>query len=366
MTKFCLLTGVPITDANDSRAHIVPSALGGRLKPKGLICAGANTILGDAVDLPLIRAFEPIMSHLDGSRDRGTNPAVRMTDEAGRDYRFRFGAALQLTRPEFSMFDQPDGSVEVSVSARSVDELRTLLGRVKARFAEFDIEAAVGEAELIRTRPTGKLRHQLQVGPAVTFPAAYVAASLYAAQMGFAPHPDFAAYVGSITPGTAAALPPDTFLWHNPAWFKVDARISHVVALIGDPAAGRMMAFVEYFNIACVALLLPFTGTEPYRATYAVDVLTGKTANVTIDETMLATLPWSATHMLADQTLLDDMAKRTGRVVGIAQERGRGAAIEQIFEEVAGPVDGRLLTQAEKAELQRKLGDFIADQLRDR
>lgn len=49
-------------------------------------------------------------------------------------------------------------------------------------------------------------------------------------------------------------------------------------------------------------------------------------ANVTINEAVLAILPWSATHMFADQTLRDEMAKRTGRVVGITQERGRGMA----------------------------------------
>ena len=56
---------------------------------------------------------------------------------------------------------------------------------------------------------------------------------------------------------------------------------------------------------------------EPYRSAYAVDILTGITANVTIDETALATLPWAATHTLEDQSLRDDIAKRAGRVGGI-------------------------------------------------
>src|SRR4051812_22937214 len=115
MTKTCLICGDPITCENDSRAHVIPSALGGRLKPKGLLSAYANGALNDAVDLPLIRAFEPIMSQLDGSRDRGTNPCVRMTNAAGRTYDVGFGKPLKPSSPEFSMDEQPDGSVLVQV-----------------------------------------------------------------------------------------------------------------------------------------------------------------------------------------------------------------------------------------------------------
>jgi hypothetical protein len=31
--KYCIVTGDEITDENDSKAHVIPSALGGRLKP---------------------------------------------------------------------------------------------------------------------------------------------------------------------------------------------------------------------------------------------------------------------------------------------------------------------------------------------
>lgn len=366
MTKTCLLSGDPITSENDSRAHVIPSALGGRLKPKGLLSDDANGVLNDAVDLPLIRAFEPIMAQLDGSRDRGTDPSIRMTDAAGRTYDVEFGKTLKLSTPEFSMDEQPDGSVVVQVSTRTPKELRTLLGRVHARFPNFDIEAAMLQAAVTNTRASGKLHSRVQIGPAVTFPAAFVGASIFAAHRGFAAHPNLARYVASLDPRPEPVpLPPDTFLWHQPTWFEVDAEVSHVLILIGEPGAGRMLAFTEYFNIASVAVVLPYAGSERVRETYAVNILTGEEPNVTVDEAALAALPWVASHHLGDAALYTDMTTRISRIIGIAQERARSTAIDKVIEETVGPIDGRKLTLLEQQALHDRLAQFLRDITRE-
>jgi HNH endonuclease len=101
--KYCIATGDEITQSNDSKAHIIPSALGGRLKPRGILCRRGNGILGDKFDQPLIEAFQPLMNLLNGSRDRGQNPSTVMTDESGKKYLFRFGEPLALTAPEYEL-----------------------------------------------------------------------------------------------------------------------------------------------------------------------------------------------------------------------------------------------------------------------
>ncbi len=58
----CILTGVDITEAakNDSEAHIIASALGGRLKPKGILSINGNNVLDRKVDNPHIKAVQPL------------------------------------------------------------------------------------------------------------------------------------------------------------------------------------------------------------------------------------------------------------------------------------------------------------------
>ncbi len=43
----CIITSEPITRENNSRAHVIPSALGGRLKPWDILSKDGNTLLGD-------------------------------------------------------------------------------------------------------------------------------------------------------------------------------------------------------------------------------------------------------------------------------------------------------------------------------
>lgn len=79
----CIINNEVLTAANDSRAHIIPSALGGRLKPLGVLSRTANTLLGNTVDQLLVDALHPLMAQLDGSRDRGSNPPIEMEDAQG-------------------------------------------------------------------------------------------------------------------------------------------------------------------------------------------------------------------------------------------------------------------------------------------
>jgi hypothetical protein len=70
-TKKCILTGASLSQDNDSKAHIIPSALGGNIKPKGIISASANTILNDKFDSPLIKSLSSFMALLGAIPDRG-------------------------------------------------------------------------------------------------------------------------------------------------------------------------------------------------------------------------------------------------------------------------------------------------------
>jgi hypothetical protein len=147
-------------------------------------------------------------------------------------------------------------------------------------------------------------------------------------------------------------------LWHQPAWFSVDAEVSHIAILIGDPEAGLMLAYLEYFNIACVATVLPYTGSSLVRATYAVDVLAGKEIPVTIDESVVATLSWSASPELGDQALINDVSSRVHRVIEIAQERSHRVTAGTGTNEAADAPDGQGATGSEES-LEQQLARFL-------
>src|SRR5271166_4990175 len=70
----CLVTDAILNSENNSAAHIIPSALGGRLKPRGLLSREGNTLLNEKFDVPLVEAYRSLMAVVAGSRDSGETP----------------------------------------------------------------------------------------------------------------------------------------------------------------------------------------------------------------------------------------------------------------------------------------------------
>ncbi|MEP2718197.1 HNH endonuclease [Pseudophaeobacter sp.] len=167
--KRCIITGQLITNENDSEAHVIPSALGGRLKPLGILCKDANLKIGDKIDLPLIKAFQAVMSLLNASRDRGNNQPVKMTDNSGDEYSFQFGEPLKATKPVYSE-TLIDDRLHVQISASSKKEARTLLGRVRKKIPNFDVDEAMTQATTEQRWPDGMLKFGIEVGPRSVFP----------------------------------------------------------------------------------------------------------------------------------------------------------------------------------------------------
>ena len=143
--RHCILTREKLTPASDSKAHVLPSALGGRLKSKGILSNAANEELNDKFDLPLVQKLHPFMALLGGSRDRGENQPVQMTDAEGKHYHILFGEPPKITQPEYERTETPEGTQYV-IKVRSLKEARTLLGRVKKEHPDFNIEDALQHA----------------------------------------------------------------------------------------------------------------------------------------------------------------------------------------------------------------------------
>lgn len=358
MCKYCILTGQPITAANDSKAHVIPSALGGRLKPLGILSDQANTELNDKFDLPLIQAFQSLMNLLNGSRDRGKNQPTRMIDEAGKSYLFKFGEPLSLTAPEFTEVVQND-ETHIVIKARNLKEARTLFGRVKTKYPALSVDECMKHAVLGHQWPDGMLHHQIQIGASVLFPFAFVAASIFAKLHNQASHPSLINYVKSFDPDVPH-LPPDTFYFMpNKRWISAAADVAHIVALATRAATHEMFVYIELFNIACVGVLLPYDGSVDVQETHAIDVLTGQEVTVNLDRPALDAISWSSTHQSNDSALLSITKSKLQNLIAIAREREWSNELDKIIKKGLGPSDGRPLMPEDYAKVIGEVVEFV-------
>lgn len=354
----CILTDEQITSSNDSKAHVIPSAIGGRLKPTGILTKTANMELGEKFDLPMIQAFQGLMTLINGKRDRGENQVLQVTDESGQRYKFSFGEPLMATEPYYAEETTPEG-VLIQIKARNLRELRTLLGRVKAQHAQLEIDEVMAKAVVAREWPDGMLHSRLELGPRRIFPGTFVAASIFAAYCGHAPHPTLKEYVEQFDPEDPK-LPPDTFYFmpHH-EWASAPGKVNHIIVLVADSSRSESLVYFDLFGVSRVAVKLPYEGTEDVCFSYAVDVLTGAVVEPLIDENVISGTPWRATHQLGDDKLYQFTQSQVGRLIALALQRSSEAHVEAIMEKVLGSDQTRPLTATDLAGLLSEVAEVV-------
>ncbi len=352
----CILTDAVLTEENDSKAHVLPSALGGRFKPKGVLSKTANETLNDKFDLPLIHALSPLMALLGGARDRGENKSVRMTDKTGQSYSVVFGKSLELTEPKLEEEETPSGRA-YRITARTIKEARTLLGRVKKNHPELDIEQALKQVEVKESYVDGMLCTTLNIGPNVFFPASFAIGSVFAATKEMKIHSEFKTYVENYKPSSppdeleetrvVAIMPPDTFYWiPSRAWFNTNAEVSHVLVYFGDPMRKQAIFYVELFNLPGIAVVMPYEGLSTAIHTYGVDILNGTEIGVYVDEIFLQSARWEATHTNGDEELFKLSKLKVGKLLGLVHSRSQSHEIGRIMEqELGSPEDIRKVSE---------------------
>ena len=108
-----------LTEENNSVEHIIPNALGGRIKAKNLLCKRCNNIFGETIDVELIQQVGHVATLLGVKRDRPNANAFVIGKKAnGEDV--RVGPKL---RP-FSvlLLNTPDGK-EISFYKSTENEM---------------------------------------------------------------------------------------------------------------------------------------------------------------------------------------------------------------------------------------------------
>jgi hypothetical protein len=341
---------------------VIPSALGGRLKPSGLLSAEGNALLNRKIDLPLIRALHPLMALLGGSRDSGRNPPTKIVTNGGQEYLLNFGEPLIPVAPQYSVQQVRGGSI-VTVRARDSRQLAQFLPKVQKEHPGLDIASAIGQATMESTYLSESVRGTLSVGPDPVFPATFAMASLIAAHLGQTAHPQFHSYVTGLPArdkpdddgAVAVAMPPDTFYWVPPdAPIACSAAVRHVLAYLGDARGQRALAYIELFGLPGVAVLLPFSGGESISWAHGVDVLKGVEVPVEVNPQAIDSA-WEETH--ARNEAVELLNPYLASLFAIAKARQRESELQRIAYEVFGDVE--FVDDALIDEFARKVAEWI-------
>ncbi|WP_432632226.1 HNH endonuclease [Brachyspira sp.] len=117
--KKCYICGEKLTKDNTSSEHIIPNAIGGKLKSKELICKKCNSKLGDSMDNELAKQLEFFSNFLNIDRERGKPNDIIFTEkETNTEYRRKAnGEFLPKNDLEIKKEIMDDGKIRFYISS---------------------------------------------------------------------------------------------------------------------------------------------------------------------------------------------------------------------------------------------------------
>ncbi len=129
--------------------HIIPQAIGGRLKAT-LLCEPCNSTTGRQIDAALTNQLRPFATILNVRRERGKNQPFRVTQvETGTEYKIGPQDDVRRARPEVRKeFDNNGHITLVDVTASSEKELKKILRGFKQKYSDLEFETSVNRTLL--------------------------------------------------------------------------------------------------------------------------------------------------------------------------------------------------------------------------
>ncbi|WP_434716933.1 HNH endonuclease [Paraburkholderia sp. A2RO-4L] len=251
----CRGCGAPLTDSSDSEAHIIPNALGGRLKPKGIICRECNTELDRIADNALVQAFGSWPTLLNVPRDRGAHPDKDVSTQSGKRVRISADGTLTRVDPVYTVTAIDDGH-QVEIGAGVMKTARQLLQRAAKQFPQIDVDEALQHARTIGVNDGDALKMGLDYHPRAVFGGIVSALWLYLIHVAGHAIMDWNRLLEKIR---SAQRTGEKFRYMTdglPGLVGPEVPFGHKIVVRSVPRTGELIAYVEILGVLCVGGLL--------------------------------------------------------------------------------------------------------------
>lgn len=282
MPPKCHGCAATITAENDSEAHIIPNALGGRLKPKGIICRTCNTKLDNVADNALIKAFGDWPTLLDIPRDRGSNPHKIIETKNGRRVRLEADGSMTAVDVKFDVTPVENGDT-VQIAAGDMKTFRQLLKKAEKQFPQFDAKIAEQHARKVGIEDDDPLKMHLDFSPPVVFGGIVTAIWLYLIKMTGRAFMDWNHLLIVIQDMQTHGGKFRYMVNGLPGLKGPNIPLSHKIVVRSIPSSGKLIAYVEILGMLKVGGIFADAGgstKELLEYIYVYDILNKRERSV--------------------------------------------------------------------------------------
>ena len=310
----CAFCGIPITDCNNSREHIVPAAIGGHHTVSSFICASCNSQRGETWDAELAAQLNWFSVALNIKRERGDAPRQSLTTIAGRRYWLRPDGSMQFADPPVRK-EKTESGYRFSFSVSTMEMARAKLEEIARKYPEVNPEEVLATAQ----RETHYVEDPIMVDFTLTDGSQrsiVKTAFAMAFDMGMSPKACEVAvrclHSNAGTPAWSAFHERDLVINRPPR------QITHTVSVRANPESETILAYVEYFSAFRYVVDLSHKYAGPaVQKTIAFDPVTWLPVDLDID---LALSPDEYARMLEGTWSSADWQKSFNYALPIALE----------------------------------------------
>ncbi|WP_218048680.1 HNH endonuclease, partial [Curvivirga aplysinae] len=277
----CCLCGVLITPENDTKEHVIPNAIGGRLKVKGFICNRCNSLAGETWDRALLKQVESLCLLLDIKRERGQVQPMVTIGSDGQKYILHPGGRISTNEPTVEVTPSQK-KLDINVTARTEGEGKKILKGIVKKYPWLDLDTLLNEAKSISSYSPSNLGLQVQFGDPNGIKSSIKTALAYAKILGadiaecnlalevINGRNDRKIFGYDYKTDYVADRPKDT--------------VFHCINVVSNPSEKILYAYLEYFSCYRLFILLSenYQGME-INDTYAIDPTIGEELHLKVN-----------------------------------------------------------------------------------
>lgn len=338
MYSKCAICRCNLTKDRDSVEHVIPNAIGGRLKVRGFLCIGCNGKTGAKWDAVLTKQLNALCVLLGVEREHGEVPDEPIEQASGRELLLQADGMMKLRHPIVEMPRQPPvrgETLNVKVQARSLKEVNRITKELEAHYAQMGgrlENVTIDDSYTYDIEPT---TFEMSVG------GEGASLSIVKTALAFAHHCGVRwqdceqaqkSFAGEIEPCFGYYSQPEDVI--------VRDRQSpcHYLILRGCPESALLLCYVELFSVygMIVCLSTDYTGKDITHS-YGIDPTTGEVLDVRMDfDFGSISIDKLYGNVLMDTNLLSAAMDRLGPpITKRSLDEAFDRALEQAIEDAA-------------------------------
>lgn len=267
----CYICDIDITTDNETDEHIIINAVGGRLKSKKLICKKCNSDFGETIDGILAKQLNSMANMLMVKRHRGEpQPILGEKVSTGEKYLLDVGGKPKLSKPTINKTVDRE-KTNISITARSEEELKKFLTGIAKKNPHFDVEDAMKSAKWREEYFDEALHFQNEIGGLEVFRAVCkCATNFYIYSKGDSTQ------IKHLIPYIKGEETKEVVWLHyqDNLYELKPSECFHIIHLVGNSKERVLYCYVDYFNTHKYLVLLNdnYIGQD-IRQTYFFDLI---------------------------------------------------------------------------------------------